>query len=207
MASRNEQEAFWASEFGDEYILRNQAPALEASNTVAFAHMLGRAHGIGSILELGANVGMNLRAIRHLMPSVKLSAVEINKKACEQLGKLPEVTAHHGSIAEFTSAHPFDLVFTKGVLIHIQPEQLPSIYRNMIALSKKWVLICEYYNPVPVEVHYRGHANKLFKRDFCGELLAMDNSLKLVDYGFFYHGDSLCPQDDMTWFLMEKKNA
>src|SRR4051794_16414809 len=102
MTARNEQEAFWASEFGDEYVQRNQSAALEASNTVAFAHMLCRAHGVGSILELGANIGMNMRALRHVLPDVSLSAVEINKKAHEQLAKLPGVTAHHGSIADFS---------------------------------------------------------------------------------------------------------
>jgi len=30
------------------------------------------------------------------------------------------------------------------------------------------------------------------------------NDLRLVDYGFAYHGDSNFPQDDITWFLMEK---
>jgi hypothetical protein len=28
--------------------------------------------------------------------------------------------------------------------------------------------------------------------------------LQLVDYGFVYHGDANFPQDDVTWFLLEK---
>ena len=28
--------------------------------------------------------------------------------------------------------------------------------------------------------------------------------LQLIDYGFQYHGDHNFPQDDITWFLMEK---
>jgi spore coat polysaccharide biosynthesis protein SpsF len=44
-----------------------------------------------------------------------------------------------------------------------------------------------------------------FKRDFAGELLEkFRNSLELKKYGFIYHRD-LVPQDDLTWFLMEKK--
>ena len=207
MTQRTEQETFWSGEFGDEYILRNQSPVLEASNTMAFAHMLRRTQGVNSILELGANVGMNMRAIRHLMPSVSLSGVEINETACNQLKKIQGVNAHHSDIAGFTSATHYDLVFTKGVLIHIQPEQLPAVYRNMIALSKRWVMICEYYNPAPVAIPYRGHSNKLFKRDFCGEMMDSDPSLSLVDYGFLYHRDQLAPQDDMTWFLLEKKQG
>ena len=32
------------------------------------------------------------------------------------------------------------------------------------------VLMAEYYNPVPVSVSYRGNEERLFKRDFAGEL-------------------------------------
>jgi len=30
------------------------------------------------------------------------------------------------------------------------------------------------------------------------------NDLKLVDYGFVYHADCNFPQDDVTWFVLEK---
>ena len=33
-------------------------------------------------------------------------------------------------------------------------------------LSKKYILICEYYNPYPISINYRGHKNKLFKNTF-----------------------------------------
>jgi len=44
----------------------------------------------------------------------------------------------------------------------------------------------------------------LFKRDFAGEMLDRYPALKLLDYGFVYRRDPLFPQDDMTWFLLEK---
>jgi len=65
-------------------------------------------------------------------------------------------------------------------------------------------LMCEYYNPSPVEVNYRGHSGKLFKRDFAGEFLDKFSDVKLIDYGFVYQRDPAFPQDDLTWFLMEK---
>ena len=48
--------------------------------------------------------------------------------------------------------------------------------------SKKFILIAEYYNPTPVEVSYRGHNGKLFKRDFAGEMMKKYSDLKLIDY-------------------------
>jgi len=52
-------------------------------------------------------------------------------------------------------------------------------------------------------VPYRGNAERLFKRDFAGELIDR-YGLQLVSYGFAYHRDPYHPQDDITWFLLEK---
>jgi spore coat polysaccharide biosynthesis protein SpsF len=65
-------------------------------------------------------------------------------------------------------------------------------------------LVAEYYDPKPVTLKYRGHDNKMFKRDFAGELLDKYQDLRLLDYGFCYHRDPSFPQDDISWFLMEK---
>ena len=74
----------------------------------------------------------------------------------------------------------------------------------MASSSAKYVLIGEYYNPTPVSLTYRGHDNRLFKRDFAGEFMDANPDFVLLDYGFSYHRDPLFPQDDINWFLMEK---
>ena len=78
------------------------------------------------------------------------------------------------------------------------------MYDLLYQTTRRYLCVAEYYNPKPVEVTYRGHSNKLFKRDFAGELLDKFPDLKLVDYGFAYHRDNYFPQDDITWFLLEK---
>ena len=98
----------------------------------------------------------------------------------------------------------FDLVLVKGVLIHVQPAMLPVAYDRIYAAAGRLILLAEYYNPSPVTVPYRGHADRLFKRDFAGEMLDRYPDLRLRDYGFAYHRDAACPQDDLTWFLLEK---
>ena len=94
---------------------------------------------------------------------------------------------------------------SKGVLIHLAPELLPTAYAQLYALSQRYILIAEYYNPAPVEVSYRGNSGKLFKRDFAGEMLDRYADLHLLDYGFVYHRDPQFPADDITWFLLEKR--
>ena len=98
----------------------------------------------------------------------------------------------------------FDLTFTKGVLIHINPDWLDKIYDQLYRLSKRYILVCEYYNPKPVVVNYRNNSDRLFKRDYAGDLMDRFN-LKLLNYGFVCHRDNIAPQDDITWFLLEKE--
>ena len=59
-----EQERFWAGEFGDAYVDRNRRPVQLAAKTALLAKILSQAGAVGSVLELGANVGLNLVALR-----------------------------------------------------------------------------------------------------------------------------------------------
>lgn len=90
------------------------------------------------------------------------------------------------------------------MLIHINPEYLEQMYDVLYKSSRRWILVGEYYNPTPIEIAYRGHEGRLFKRDFAGELMDRYPLLKIVDYGFVWHRDAQFPLGDMTWFLMEK---
>nr|WDE41599.1 hypothetical protein [uncultured bacterium] len=206
MTHTTEQEAFWEGDFGNEYTDRNRGSGLVAANAAFFSKVLASTQPVKGVLELGPNIGLNLMALRHLLPAAKLSGVEINEKASSELRSvLPDVDLHVSSILDFEPKATWDLVFTKGVLIHINPDKLPTIYELMYRASSRYLLVSEYYNPKPTEVTYRGHTGKLFKRDFAGEILDKFSDLSLINYGFVYHKDPNFPQDDMTWFLMEKK--
>jgi pseudaminic acid biosynthesis-associated methylase len=201
-----DQEAFWAGQFGNDYIGRNASEQLLASNLNFFSQALRRAGHIQSCIEFGANIGMNLRALRLLQPQMKQLGVEINETAASQLREfLGKEHVHCGSIFDFPLPAPVQLSFIKGVLIHINPEKLALTYQKLHAASSQYVLVAEYYNPSPTAIPYRGHADRLFKRDFAGEMLDQFPDLKLIDYGFAYRRDPAYPQDDITWFLMEKK--
>lgn len=90
------------------------------------------------------------------------------------------------------------------MLIHINPEKLPQVYKNLDENSNKFVVMIENYNPSPVEVLYKGNKEKLFKRDLAGEF--MDKyDFKLKGYGFVYHRDNYFPQDDINWFVLARK--
>lgn len=202
---KTEQENFWTGEFGDLYIDRNRSEKIISANASLFAEILSHTDNIETVLELGANIGLNLRALNFLRSNLKITAVEINRKAAESLRAIENVETIEDSINEFETANKFDLVFTKTVLIHIEPELLTNIYQKIYNFSRRYICLVEYYNPTPIEIQYRGHRDKLFKRDFAGEMLKTFDDLRLVDYGFRYHGDNNFPQDDVNWFLLEKK--
>ena len=201
---KTNQEEFWAGDFGNDYTARNRGADWVACNTALFAKILSRAKPIRTVIEFGANIGLNLRAIRQLLPGVELSAVEINKKAVDELRQLENVKVYLKSILEFSPDYTRDLVLVKGVLIHLHPDSLPGVYDLLYETSNRYICLAEYYNPTPVAIDYRGYTDKLFKRDFAGELLGRHTDVRLVDYGFVYHGDPKFPQDDITWFLLEK---
>jgi pseudaminic acid biosynthesis-associated methylase len=202
--SRTEQEFFWHGAFGDEYIDRNKSKSLLASNISFFSKVLSNSEGINSVFEFGCNIGMNLKAIQALLPMAKLAGVEINESAVTELRKNNEIEVIKGSILDLEIDSSYDLTLIKTVLIHINPDRLDEVYSRLYEYSNKYICIAEYYNPSPVNVQYRGHENRLFKRDFSGEFMQKYPDIELIDYGFVYHKDPNFPQDDITWFLMKK---
>jgi len=200
-----ETEVFWKEEFGDDYHQRQKETEVGSviSNIFFFSKILSKTQGVKRIIELGAGTGQNLDAINKLGHDLALIGVEINEQAALEI---PCGFVFRQSIFDFEPPNyeHADLAFTKGLLIHILPDDLPEAYGVLYRSSGRYVLICEYYNPTPVEVEYRGHSGKLWKRDFAGEMMEKYPDLQLVDYGFTYHKDQ-SPQDDLTWFLMEKR--
>ncbi|MFJ2323417.1 MULTISPECIES: pseudaminic acid biosynthesis-associated methylase [unclassified Pseudomonas] len=205
MRELSEQEKFWQGDFGNQYVDRNIGKPLVAANLALFDRALSRAARIASVVELGTNAGNNLQALHQLLPQSELFGVEINECACAQARALDIAQIWHGSLFDFPRERTYDLSLSKGVLIHLAPELLASAYAQLYALSRRYILIAEYYSPVPMEVSYRGNSGKLFKRDFAGEMLDRYADLQLLDYGFVYHRDAQFPADDVTWFLLEKR--
>ena len=200
----NEQEQFWSGNFGNKYIDRNNENKIIESNKHLFLKIKKHLKKVKRLIEFGCNIGLNLKAINLISSKIELTGVDINKKAINQLNKNKKIKSINSSIINFENNNKYDFVLIKGVLIHINPKQLRSIYDKIYKISDKYIYIAEYYSPEPMKISYRGHSNKLFKRDFAGEMLDIYRDLRLVDYGFAYHKDKF-KQDDLNWFLLKKK--
>ena len=207
MSFQTEQEDFWHGQFGSAYTERNQGVQSNLSALHFWSSVLRRTGPLGSAFELGCNRGINLDAIKILLPDCHTSGLEINTDAAS----IAESNGHNVFKGSILAPPPLpasngiaELAFISGVLIHIQPDQLPCAYDLLYTISKKYILLSEYFNPTPVEVDYRGHEDRLFKRDFASELWDRFPDLSLIDYGFVWRRDPLAAKDDTTWFLFEK---
>tara|TARA_Y100001933_G_C18973893_1_gene553781 strand:+ start:383 stop:1066 length:684 start_codon:yes stop_codon:yes gene_type:complete len=202
-----EQEAFWSGSFGNDYTDRNEGEVIARSNLIFWAGVLKRTGLISDCFEIGCNRGLNLDAIKSLMPNCRTSGLEINSHAVKECADRGHQVFEGTILAPppvIRSSAIADLSIASGVLIHINPDGLKSTYELLHSLSRRFVLICEYFNPTPVAIPYRGHENRLFKRDFAREFWDHYPSMRLVDYGFIWSKDPIAPKDDRTWFLFEK---
>ena len=75
MNYKTEQEAFWAGEFGNNYINRNDSERFLFSKVAMWSNILKSANLIKSIKELGCNIELNLLTLNKLNPKLKLSRV------------------------------------------------------------------------------------------------------------------------------------
>jgi len=198
----------WTGAFGDAYTLRNVTSGDAVRGRVrALGQALAsvEADMPRSVLEVGTNLGLNLRALPSLVDG-DIWGLEPNASARDRVvgdGVLPTARM----LAGFGHDIPLgdgavDMVMTAGVLIHVDPTLLEQTMREIHRVSSKYILCIEYFSSTPQTVSYRGEEGLLFKRDFGGMYLDLFPDLRLVDYGFFWKRTTV--MDDSTWWLFRK---
>lgn len=148
-----------------------------------------------SILEVGANIGANLHAIKP-MTDADIWGAEPAAKARSILSKsfpvLPQAAADLGE-------RKFDFVFTSGVLIHIAPPDLMEACAGIHRTAERYIACIEYFAPSPETRPWCG--GNIWRRDYGSYWMGRFN-LNLLDYGFFWKPVS--GFDNATWWLFEK---
>ena len=198
-ATRLEQ--LWGGEFGDAYIDRNREPGDMRRPFWQHVFQTVPAH---RVLEVGCNVGINLKWISAHVTPHEVYGVDVNRKALEELRQ-----TQPGVNAVWTPARDlpfrdgwFDLVFTTGVLIHQPPSTLPLVMSEIVRCSRRYVLCGEYYADTLTEVPYRGQTGALYKRDFGGLYQELFPELQLLDKGFLPRAQGW---DDVTYWIFQKQ--
>lgn len=200
---------FWRGDFGDTYIDRNSASTEHLRARVAmWAQIMNFVTGAPpkSILEVGSNIGNNLRALR-TMSNARMYALEPNAQARDVLLQ-DKVVEADCALDGFAAGIPMadgavDMSFTSGVLIHIHPDDLLSSCREIHRVSAKYIACIEYFSDKPEMIPYRGHDDRLFKRDFGGFWMDNFSDLHLLGYGFQWK--RVTGLDNLTWWIFEKR--
>lgn len=202
------QEVLWRGKFGSDYALRNTDEDYLPAYRMLWARIilaLGRIPN--TILEVGANTGLNIKALSGLLEEAppEFYAVEPNRRAREELeltGLCKRVIDGTAQKIDLTDGIA-DLAFTSGVLIHVPPHELLDACKEIHRCSSKWIVCIEYFNDTPVSIPYRYNTDALWKRDFGS--FWMDNfpDLKCLNYGFIWKRET--GLDSMNWWIFSKE--
>jgi pseudaminic acid biosynthesis-associated methylase len=195
-------EALWAGEFGDAYVDRN---ARAGEGRLEFWQSLHERLGFASALEIGCNLGGNLRWLAQLLGPGKVAGVDVNERALELVrATVPGVDARRAAARELPFPdRSFELVFTTGVLIHQPPGELDAVLDEIVRCSSRYVLCGEYRADGLEEVRYRGQEGALFRNDYGRVYQERFPSLTLVEQTFLGR-DAPGNWDDLTVWVFER---
>ena len=199
----------WCGKFGDNYIDRNKFEEWKLEPGKEAFRRIIKARKVGSILEIGSNIGLNLIYLSAILGGeTELYAVEPNKKAFSILTSNKRIRLKQAwNVTSFNLPLPdssIDLVFTSGALIHISPDDLAIATDEIVRVAKKYVLCIEYFSHKPEVIKYHGQDDMLFERDFGSFYLDRYGNLECIDYGFLWQKEFKI-FDNLTWWLFEIK--
>lgn len=200
----------WRGRLGDQYVVQNPVRWRHVRLATAGFRRIFQlvSPQPASVLEVGANIGTNLRALRAMTPA-SLYAVEPNERARRLLSQDGVVApgrildGHAGAIP--LDDRSIDVVFTCSVLMCIPDRDLASACHELYRVSGRWLLSIEYYAEVSTALPYWGHEEMLFKRDYRSVWLDIFRDLRCVGNGDFLVGrwNIVGPK----WWLFEKERT
>ena len=191
-------EELWAGPFGDAYLERNRGAGSERE---PFWHDLLLEFAADTVLEVGCGGGGNLQWI---VPRCEAAwGVDVSPAALAALAR--NVPNAKGVRAEARSLpfedNAFDLAFTAGVLIHQPETTVEEVVREIVRVSRRYVLALEYDAPSTEAIPYHGETDALFRRDYEALFRSLFPDLRLLRQGFLPRSSGW---DDVTWWLFEK---
>ncbi|GEA29291.1 pseudaminic acid biosynthesis-associated methylase [Clostridium diolis] len=209
----NYQETIWSGSFGKEYTERNIYSPEELDKFYIDTYGVSRTYMNSlfldkidkescKILEIGCNVGNQLRLLQN-MGFKQLYGIELQKYAVEKAKELTSnINIMQGSAEDipFKDGY-FDLVFTSGVLIHINPKDIKKVLKEIYRCSNNYIWGFEYYSDNYEQINYRGNNELLWKADFSKQYLNEFKKLKIEKYEKFKY---MSNDNQDLMFLLKK---
>ncbi|MCA9813404.1 MAG: class I SAM-dependent methyltransferase [Nitrosarchaeum sp.] len=120
--------------------------------------------GAKKICEAGCNVGNNLSSFTQ---DYDVCGIDMNEQALASAqNRYPEFRFKQENLKKISFADDsFDVVFTRGVLIHIPDEDLDDVLSELLRISKKWVFNLEYFGEDGKMIEWKRGDNLLWYRN------------------------------------------
>ena len=188
--TKTHQLEIWEGEFGVEYTDRAVVDVGARKGT--FGKLL-EGLPIETILEVGCGKGDNLTALEEL--GYEVTGVEPLHYALVRSREKGHRTFPGNCFSVPFDDEEFDLTFTAGVLMHVIPDDMARAIRELWRVTRRFLLIIEYYAAAEAPISYRGHEDLLWKRDYSvwGKNLVKTGQLDKAN-GF----------DNCTYWLFQK---
>jgi len=195
----------WTSEFGATYTNRNPMTIDLMDRELGEYCGCGRKSDLfrqflpveristGKMLEVGSNIGMQLKIFQTVNPGLELYGLDPMEYAIEKGRSLfSDIKFTHASAFEIPfEDNYFDVVMTNTVLIHIHPDDLPKALSEIHRVCKRFIHFHEYYTDNITEVNYHGHVNLLWKMNFIQRYLDTFPDLSFVDVRYLHYQDPI----------------
>lgn len=214
MSDTNFQLNNWTDKFGQEYTDRNKMSLEDLeklyennygiTRTELNKLFLDKVDTSKKILEIGSNIGIQLLCLQK-MSFKNLYGIEPQEYAVELSKKITKnINIIKGDVFNIPfKDNFFDIVFTSGVLIHINQQDVKRALKEIYRCSKKYIWGFEYYADKYTEILYRRKKNLLWKANFLKIYQDIFPNLKVVKMKFLKYLDN----DNVDLMFLLKKNG
>lgn len=204
----------WAGDFGKEYTDRNAMSVEEVellykgyfgiTRTEMNRRFVGDLDRNIKILEVAANIGNQLCLLQN-MGFKSLYGIELQPYAVELAkNRTKGINIIQGSAFDIPFKDGFfDLVFTSGLLIHISPDDINEVLKEIYRCTKLYIWGMEYFAEAYTEVSYRGHSDLLWKTNFPKMFLDHFRKLRPINVQHFKY---LSNDNVDVMFLLQKQD-
>ena len=149
---------FWRKEELVEGLASGQSiSALRHSERGTLIRLIAEEFPFNSLLEAGCGVGQNLSLISSLIPSVKLTGVDLNPKSLleaqealkdSKCRSISLVESDLSSLSQFADKS-FEIVMASAVLLYISGDEIEKVVSELLRVTSKKLFLLEQHQENP----------------------------------------------------------
>jgi 2-polyprenyl-3-methyl-5-hydroxy-6-metoxy-1,4-benzoquinol methylase len=134
-STREKYDQLWSGAWGD---IQRLGP-VHRRQTEALLKLIAKLK-VRTVLDVGCGAGDNLAALKHAMPQLELSGVDVSPEALALAAqRVPDASLRELDVQRDNLKQTFDMVMAIQVMEHLADDT--AALRNMALMAKQWVLV------------------------------------------------------------------